>query len=44
MANRNPVSLLNQQMIDFDEDDDYSKCKIFIYLFLVVKTYYFLFL
>lgn len=25
MANRNPVSLLNQQMIDFDEDDDYSK-------------------
>ena len=42
MTNRNPISLLNQQMImnddnefDDDEDDDasaFSKCKKFIFI------------
>jgi hypothetical protein len=43
MANCNPVSLLNQQMIDFDEDDDYSKCKIFIYFWLLKLIIFFFF-
>ena len=44
MTNRNPVSLLNQQMIDYDEvanDYELSKCKFRLIFFINFNVFFF---